>query len=182
MTVVFFASVLAIVAEGRYIYSICKGKSRPNFSGWFIFVISMSLVLVSSYALGARESLIVIGIFTLLHATVAVLALMYGYTSFSKVDILALCMVGLGLILWLTTSNPWYTLLINVGIDACGYVTIISKTYQNPGSEDYKAWGMSFGAYLLSLIAITTWIPQEYLFSVSNVLFCGMMSILSLRK
>lgn len=50
--------LLVVIAEFKYMYSVVKGKSKPNFSAWGIFTISMILVLLSSYALGAKDSLI----------------------------------------------------------------------------------------------------------------------------
>ena len=60
----FVASALALFAEGKYIVSIVRGKTKPNFSGWLIFTVSMVCVLVSAYTLGARDSLILIATFT----------------------------------------------------------------------------------------------------------------------
>ena len=66
---------LAVIAEFKYIHSVIKGQSKPNFSAWGIFTISMILVVVSSYSLGARGSLCIVVIFTLLHLITAILAL-----------------------------------------------------------------------------------------------------------
>ncbi len=181
-TLLIIATALALFAEGKYIVSVIRGRSKPNFSGWFIFSLSMMLVALSAYALGARESLILVVVFALLHLCVALLSFKFGFVRFTNADWLFLMLVGIGIGLWFITSNPWYTLLINIFIDACGFMTIASKVYSHPGTEDIAAWLLSIGAYSLNLMAITTWVPEEYLFSLSNVFFCSLILMLSLRK
>ncbi len=177
----FVASALALFAEGKYIVSIVRGKTKPNFSGWLIFTVSMVCVLVSAYTLGARDSLILIATFTGLHFIVALLSLKYGFVRFSRVDIFFLLLSAASILLWFQTENAWYTLILNVLIDMFGYATIATKLYRNPGTEDTSAWAISIAAYTLNLIVIARWIPQEYLFSLSNVIWCGIIFFLSLR-
>jgi hypothetical protein len=176
------ASFLALFAEGKYIHSIIQGKTKPNFSGWFVFTASMTLVLASAYTLGARESLLLIGTFTVLHGAVALLSLKYGFVKFTRVEATLLVLALLGVVLWWFASNPWYTLLINVGIDLFGYLSIASKVYRHPGTEDTTAWLLSVIAYGLNLVAIQVWIPEEFLFSLSNVIMCSLILVLSLRR
>lgn len=175
------ATGLALLAEGKYILSIFQGKTKPSFSGWLIFTVSMSCVLVSAYALGARESLLLIATFTLLHAFVTILSLKYGIVRFSGIDVLLLISSAVGVLLWWQTSSPWYALILNVLIDTFGYIALIKKLYDNPETEDVAAWAMSIGAYGLNLFLITRWIPEEYLFSLSNVIWCSIIFLVALR-
>lgn len=170
-TLTLLATGLALLAEGKYILSIFQGKTKPSFSGWLIFTISMSCVLASAYALGARESLFLIATFTLLHAFVTIFSLKYGIIRFTKVDIFLLILSAIGVFLWWQTSSPWYALILNILIDTFGYIALVKKLYYNPGTEDGVAWAMSIGAYGLNLFLISRWIPEEYLFSLSNVIY-----------
>lgn len=172
---------LALFAEGKYILSIFQGKTKPSFSGWLIFTVSMSCVLASAYALGARESLFLIATFTLLHAFVTILSLKYGIIEFTKTDVLLLILSAIGVMLWWQTSSPWYALILNVFIDAFGYIALVKKLYYKPGTEDGAAWALSIGAYSLNLFLISRWIPEEYLFSLSNVIWCSIIFLLALR-
>ncbi len=182
VTVTIVASSLALFAESRYIYTIVQGKTRPNFAGWFIFVLSMSMVLASAYSLGARESLFLVGTFLVLHSIVVVLSLKYGFVRFTSLEILFVAISLFGLILWLYTSNPWYAFLINFSIDVFGYTTVAIKAYIHKGTEDATAWLLSLVAYGLNLLVITWWVPQEYLFTVSNIFFCLIITLIALRK
>ncbi len=172
---------LALFAEGKYIVSVVQGHSKPNFSGWFIFTVSMVCVLVSAYALGARDSLPLIATFTFLHFLVALLSLKYGFVRFTTTDKVCLFLSAIALLLWWQTSNPWYALILNILIDMFGFFTIAMKLYRHPGTEDRYAWTISTVGYSLNLIIISQWIPQEYLFTISNVIWCSVISLLAFR-
>ncbi len=176
------ATVLAVLAEGRYIVSIFQGKTKPSFSGWLLFTTSMICIFISSYSLGARESLYLVGTFTLLNASIALLALKYGFIKFHRLEIILFILTFIGIFLWWYFSSPWYTLVISVLIDMFGYIIMVKKLYLYPETEDKWSWAMSVGAYSLNLIIISHWIPQEYLFSLSNVVWCSIIFLLALRQ
>ncbi len=178
----FLVALLAIFTEGKYIYSILQGKTKPSFVAYLIFTIEMSVVLFASYSLGAHDSLLLIGTFTVMHFITALLALKYGYVSFSRFNVFCLVFSILGLIIWWFTDNAWYALLIEITVDMIGYVVLSRKLYICPGTEDSSVFGLSIIAYSLNLMLIGTWVPQEYLFSLSNMLWCGVILVLSLRK
>ncbi len=173
---------LPLLAEGRYIYSILKGKTKPSFVAFLIFTMEMSIVFAASYALGARDSLFVIGTFTVLHFVTMLLALRYGYVIFSKFNIVCIAFSVLGLILWWFTENPWYALLIEITVDTIGYIVLTRKLYRYPSTEDRFAWGIGAIAYGLNLVVISHWIPEEYLFSLLNVLWCSIVVALSFHR
>lgn len=176
------ATVLAILAEGRYIISILQKKTKPSFSGWSLFFISMLCVFVSSYALGARDSLFLVGTFALLNAVIALLALKYGYVQFTRTDFVLFALTAVGLILWWQLADPWFTLIISVLIDMFGYIVMTKKLYHHPETEDRWAWGLSMVAYGLNLAAISHFVPQEYLLSLSNFFWCSVTLLLTFRK
>lgn len=175
------ATILAVLAEGRYIVSILRRETKPSFSSWLLFTVSMFCILVSAYALGARESLYLIATFSLLNAVIASLALRYGYVRFDRLDITLLALTLIGIFLWWQFSSPWYTLIISTLIDTFGYILMTRKLYLHPGTEDRWAWAMSIAAYGLNLVVIAHWIPQEYLFSLSNFFWCGITLALAFR-
>ena len=179
---IYIGILLAVIAEFKYMHSVIEGKSKPNFSAWGIFTISMTLVLISSYSLGARSSLYIIGIFTVLHLITTTLAFQFRKFALTLFEKILLLLVALSLILWVTTENAWTALLINIFVDTLGFISILYKLYLHPKTEDTFAWTLSFIAYGVNLFAITKWTPQEYLFTISNIFWIGLISLLSLRK
>ncbi len=176
------AVLLAIFIEGRYMYSIVKGRTKPSFVAFLIFTIEMAVVCFASYSLGARDAVWLLGTFTVLHFLTTLLALKYGYLGFSKFNVVCLTASILGIAVWWYTSNPWYALLLETAIDSIGYLVLSRKVSICSGTEDALCWGLSIVAYGLNLVLITHWVPQEYLFSLANVFWCSVILFLSLRK
>lgn len=167
----YFGLILAFIAESRYIYSIIKGYTKPNFSSWGIFTISMFLVLASSYSLGSNETLFIIGMFTLMHLITTIVAFKYRSFTITTFEKTLLLLVLLSIVLWITTNNPFTALIINVVVDMLGYLLIIYKSHLYHLSEDVVAWSISVISYLINISLIDFWNINEYLFSVSNVFF-----------
>lgn len=174
--------LLAIIAEFKYMHSVIKGQTKPNFSAWGIFTVSMILVLLSSYSLGARTSLYIVAIFTLLHLITTILAFQFRIFTLTFFEKILLSLVCLSIILWGSTDNAWTALLINIFVDSLGFVSILYKLYLHPETEDTSAWIISFIAYAINMYTIDSWVPQEYLFTASNIFWIGLISLLSLRK
>ncbi len=175
----FLVPGLAFFAEGRYIVSILKGRTRPSFASWLVFAVSMGSVFASAYALEARASLYLIGTFATLNIIITILAFRFGVRSFSRMDIIFLALSAIGILLWWGTSNPWYALLISAAVDAIGYLIMFRKLSIFPGTEDSVSWASSTLAYMINLFLIVHWVPQEYLFSLLNVLWCSIAFFLS---
>lgn len=155
----YLGTLLAILAECKYIHSVIKGTSKPNFSAWGIFTVSMILVLLSSYSLGARDSLYIIGIFTLLHFITTILAFRFRVFALTLFEKLLIVLVILSVILWTITDNPWTALLINILVDTLGFISVAHKLYLHPKTEDTVAWSVSFFAYVINIFVITNWTP-----------------------
>lgn len=99
MLMIYLGIFLAIIAEFIYMHSVIKGQSKPNFSAWGIFTLSMLLILASSYSLGARDSLYVIAIFVLLHLITTILAFRFRTFALTVFEKTLLLLVGLSVIL-----------------------------------------------------------------------------------
>ncbi len=179
---IYFGMFLALVAEIRYIYSIFLKETKPNFVPWVIFTVSMSLVFFSSYSLGARESLPVIATFTFLHLCTAIISLYYKSFKVTYIDYVTIFFVMLSVLLWVSTHNPLYTLILNVIVDICGYTLFWYKTYLYPISEDIVAWLFSFLAYGVNVLLLTKVSFEEAVFSVSNILCILVLLLFMIRK
>lgn len=176
------SALIGLLVEIRYIFSILHGKTKPNFSGWFIIVLGMSIVFSTEYLLGASYSLFLIGTLIVLHSITAILCFWYGYVRFTKFESLLVTLSVIGVILWFHTENPWYALLLNVGVDALGMAAISMKLFLHPQTEDATVWAISVVMYLVNIASISHFTPQEYLFPLSNVFWCSVILLLSLRK
>lgn len=176
------AWIIAICVEWRYIYSILRGITIPNFSGWFIISLSMWVIFFASFFSWWGSSIYLIGILAFLHSIEALLALRYGVfqiTRFEKI-LIAFSIMGIGL--WVFTDSPLYALIINITIDSIGMTAIAYKLFRFPETEDTYAWWVSVLMYLVDMFAMERWSIVDSLFIVINICTCGLIFLLTFRK
>jgi hypothetical protein len=172
---------IAILVEGRYIYSIIRGITIPNFSGWFIIALSMWTIFFASLASGAGVSIYLIGVLAFLHSIEALLSIRYGVFRMTRFEKILIGFSLVGIVLWIWTTAPLYALLINIIIDSIGMTAIAYKLFRFPETEDSYAWWVSVFMYLIDVFAIQHWTLEDALFVLINVCTCGIVFLLTFR-
>ena len=137
-----------------YIKDTLRGKTKPERASWFIWATLGSIAFFSQLAKGATDSLWLSGLGTLCAIIIFILSIRYGVGGFTKRDIIALIISGIGLLLWSITKEPAVALFLVIVVDGVGsYVTII-KSYNDPESETLITWIFDGTAGLLSMLAV----------------------------
>ncbi len=176
------AGSIAIMVEWRYIYSILRGITIPNFSGWFIISLSMWVIFFASFFSGGGVSIYLIWVLAMLHTIEAILSLYYGLFQITRFEKILIASSILGIILWIFTDSPFYALFINILIDSIGMTAIAYKLFRFPETEDVYAWWLSIFMYCIDIFAIEKWSISDSLFIVINVCTCGIVFLLTFRK
>jgi len=151
------AAIISLVSFIPYIFDILNRKAVPNRATWIIWMVVGVIIAASYYAAGARESAYLPIANAIGLVFMAILVIRYGEGGLARLDVLCLAGAGLGLILWLLTSEPLFALYLTIGIDAIGALPTIKKTYERPESESNRAWLLYLVANSLNLFAITNW-------------------------
>lgn len=141
-------------ASVPYAIDILKKKTKPERASWFIWTVLGTIAFLSQMAEGATYSLWMNGLDTFAVVTIFILSLRYGYGGFVKRDIVALVLVGVGLILWYFTKEASIALFIVIAIDLVGSFLSVVKSYEDPGSETLISWILFGLAGLLSAISV----------------------------
>lgn len=176
------AGILGFIPYIFFILSIRKGTTKLNLAGWILYTIAMIMIVASSVALGAWQTIWLAVSYIIGQSLVIGFALKEGYVAFSKFDYVCLALSFLGLALWVYTKNPLYALTLNVAVDALGTLAIAKKTWAYPGTEDTKAWVMALFVAVLNCFAIATFDFSNALYPMYLVFACALISVLSLRK
>jgi hypothetical protein len=151
------AGVLSLVGYIPYIYETIKGVTRPNQATWIIWTLVGGLLAFSYLAdQGLSSSWLPLGYFVG-PLIVSFLTFFYGYSRWSKLDVVCVIVAVLSVIPWWFSHNPTFTLLINVLIDSTGAIPTLVKTYHEPETEDLTAWAIFFAANTIELFAVTHW-------------------------
>lgn len=151
------AGVLALGGYIPYIYTIFTGATKPNKATWIIWSVVGGLLAFSYLAEGDPNSIwLPLGYF-IGPLIVAILSFRYGYSEWSKLDIICLVTAMISVIPWVLSKDATLTLVINVLIDSTGAIPTLVKTYREPDTEDLTAWTIFFIANTLQLFSISQW-------------------------
>lgn len=164
------STVFAIIGFIPYIYTIHKGRTKPEKSSWWIWSFLMFMALAAQAAQGAKWSLLLTATFCVCNVIVALLSLKHGYGRFKTKDLLAFGATVLGLALWIYTKNPLTAIVVAIGVDFLGNWLTMSKTWRAPYTENLIMWFMVSIASICSLLAVGNLSTQKVLFPAYSVL------------
>lgn len=150
------AGACSVIAISYYVSSIFRRETKPNRASWIIWNITNTILLVSYFSVGARETVILPFVYFINGMIVLPLSFRYGVSSWSKLDYATLAVASISLVVWIITNNPLVALLMNLTMDASGYIPTINKSYIDPASESMNAWFFIFLGACFNLIAINS--------------------------
>lgn len=163
----------------RYIYSILKGKTKPNLVGWLLYQIATICILISSYELGSLPTIMLSLAFAITQLIVIILSFRYGFTRIDRVESIYFGISMVSLIFWAIASHSpnlmaflGFTergvaisvLTANTFIEIMGALAIFTKLYRYPETEDSLSWLLGWLAGLVSLLAVTSYTYEDLLY------------------
>ncbi len=176
------AGILGFIPYIFLIISMRKGVTKPNLAGWVLYTVAMIMIVASSIALNAWQTVWLAIAYVIGQSAVIAVSFKTGYFAFSKFDYICIGISLLGLVLWLYTNNPLYALVLNVLVDLMGTLAIARKLYIHPGTEDTKAWTMSLSVAILNCFAIASFDLSNALYPLYLIFANALIVSLSLRK
>lgn len=167
------AGIISFFAFSSYYVSIIRGKSKPNQATWLILTIVSLLILLSYYAVGAKETLWLPASYTVGQLITFILALKYGHGSWEYFDKICLTLALLSIIVWILSGSAIYVLIINIFVDFLGMLPTIRKTYLSPFSEEGLPWFLTVAACTLNVFAISSWQFDIWVYPMYMLLING---------
>jgi uncharacterized membrane protein len=150
------AGLISFFNMFRYMYAIKRDHIRPSLTYWGLAEVAMILIAISSWANGDRTTLWIAVAYASTQVIIIGMALRYGYDGMTRLDKSLFLLAFISVFLWWYTKNPFYTLVINVGIDAMSYIPLIRKSWKDPRSEDFTYWLIAAFASVLNMFAVTS--------------------------
>lgn len=99
------STILVYSSMFRYIYSILKGRTKPNLVGWLLYQIATICILISSYELGSLPTIMLSLAFAVTQLIVIILSFRYGFTRIDKVEGFYFGVSMISLIFWAIASH-----------------------------------------------------------------------------
>lgn len=145
---------MVLVGAPFYLRDILRGHTRPERTTWLIWSVLAIIAFVSQLNMGARWSLVYIGLTTVGSLTVYLLSLRHGTDGWKGGDKIALGIAGVGIALALAMRSPEMALFGVMLADFAGAVLTIQKAYRRPRSETTITWVLAGFAWLLTTLSV----------------------------
>jgi len=169
------AGIIDLISFYPYIRSILRGETKPQRAAFAIWSLVGILTLFSYFASGARDTIWLVLVYSVMQLFVFGLSFKYGMGGLSKLDISCMFLALLGATLWIVTRNPLTALYCSIFIETLGFIPIIRKVFMMPETENTPAWTLSIIAAILNLFAITTLSLQIALYPFVMVIAEGIV-------
>lgn len=191
------SAVLIFASSFRYMHSIIIWTTNPNVVGWILYQIATICVFVSSYELGTMSTIVASLAYGINQLIIIGLAFYYGYAKINRIEWVYFGISMISLLWWLIlTHSPdifvghhfdalkiaLIVLIINTFIDMMWAVSIFTKLYKHPETEDSIAWFLAFLSGLFSIIAIDEFSMEEFIYPVYLILSNLAIWLLCFRK
>lgn len=158
-----FASIgVQFVGYAPYFRDLYRGTTKPHVFSWFIWGLLQAIAFTAQIMSGGGAGAWQVGTGAVLCFIVAGIALFAGEKNITKTD--WACFIGalLGVLAWISTSNPVWAVLIVSAVDTLGFIPTFRKAYMKPHEETAFVFAMATVACVLSLFAlesysVTTW-------------------------
>lgn len=152
-------ALIVFLGDGSYLIDTIKGKTKPNKVSWFIWAIAPLLAFSAQFQQR-------VGWPSLMTFSIGIVPLFIFLASFlnkkaqwkvTKFDIFCGSLSVIGLILWLITQIGNFAILFGILSDGFAFIPTILKSYQQPETENYKAYLASSASGLITLAIIKNW-------------------------
>lgn len=175
------SGALTLISYLPYTKDILARKVKPERASWLIWSVTGGIAFFSQLASGATNSLWFLGLDCLGSLLIFGLSIRYGFGDFNKQDARALKLAGLGLILWVLSSNSTYALIFIIIIDAIGGILTAWKAFEHPDTETYSMWLILWAASGCAILSVGVFnaklLAYPFYFFVANFIIIASIFI-----
>lgn len=181
-TIAIVAALLAIVGNVPYLLDILKGRVKPHAYTWFVWSIVSAIIFFGQLAKGAGIGALPTAASEIFTLIIFIFSLRYGFKGIKRVDTVFLCIALAGLIPWLLTKDPTFSVVIAVSIDLIAFMPTIRKTWEQPKTETPILYGMNVARHSLALFSLQAYNVATTLHSIVMITVNSLMTVLIVRN
>lgn len=181
-TIAIIASLLAIVGNVPYLRDIIAKRVQPHPYTWLVWSIVSCIIFFGQLAKGAGIGALptlASEIFTII---IFFFSLQYGFKKIHHIDTLFLIISLLGIIPWVITKDPTYSVIIAVAIDLTAFVPTLRKTWLHPRTETPTLYRMNVLRHILMLFSLQAYNIATTLHSIAMITTNTLMTFLITHK
>lgn len=149
------AGLLYVAGYIPYIRAILQKETKPAKSSWLIWASLDTITLAGMFVKHSVNGQIlgaIIGAWV-----VAILALKYGMSGWTKLDKFCLGGAVLGIVLWRAFGNSVFGIMTSLSVMSIGSIPTFASAWKNPSHENKLAWTIFWISCVCAVIAIPHW-------------------------
>ncbi len=160
------AGLLAIIGNVPYLRDMFRGKVTPHPYTWFIWSIVSGVTFAGQWVGGAGWALIAFGVSEIFTFIIFLFSLKYGFKNIPRGDTWFLVIALLGLIPWLITKDPTWSVVIMVTIDCIAFIPTLKKARYHTNTENPILYESNVLRHILALVALSSYNIATMLHSI----------------
>jgi hypothetical protein len=176
-TLVVVASLLALVGNIPYLLDVVKGRVKPHPYTWFVWTLVSCVVFFGQVAKGAGIGAIPTAVSEMFTVIIFLLSIKYGFKNPPKIDKYFLILSLFGLVPWILTKDPTFSVIIVVSIDLMAFIPTFHKTYCHPKSDTPLLYTTNVLRHSLALGALGSYNIATMLHSIVMIVTNSLMVI-----
>jgi hypothetical protein len=153
-TIGLLSALLNLSSIIPYVYSIIKGKARPNRVTWIIWSFLAWTLFIASLQSGAKATSFWLGSAVFNSTLIAILSFWRGVWKKDTLEISCFIFGIIGIVLWLVTKQASVSVYVGAIVDIIAIIPTVRKVLKDPLSEPKIAWTMGITAAVLNVLAI----------------------------
>lgn len=174
-TIAIIAAVIAIAGNIPYLIDVLKKKVQPHPYTWLVWTIVSAVTFFGQFAKGAGVGAFPTAVAEFFTVIIFFFSLQYGFKNIKKIDTYFLIFALLGLIPWILTKDPTFSVVIVVSIDLIAFVPTLRKTWNTPKTESPILYGSNVLRHILTLFSIEAYNVATMLHSIVMIITNSLM-------
>jgi len=175
--------IICMMSPTIGIYSILKGKFKPQRMTRFLLLLVSFLFMGTLLAQGDRNAIYSIFVIFLGNLIIFLLSIKRGIGGTTKLDYCVLSMAILSLIIWRVSNNPVLGLTMSIITNFIAFLHTISKSWTKPETEEWRVYAFYVLASIFTILSLSSYTYGKLASSVYVIFMNGTIaSLIIFRK
>jgi len=173
------AVVLAVINYLPYLIGSITGSKKPHLFTWALWFILTSVAFFAQIESGGGIGAWATGTTAFIILLITLVSLRFGFEYVRPFDWFALGGAFFSILLWILTSDPFWSVILISTIHSICFLPTFRKGYSKPQDESATAFMLTIFKYGCAIIALSAYSVETVLFPATvmttSLLFISML-------
>ena len=177
------AMALVLSAYIPYMYDILRGKVAPHPFSWLIWAVTGTSIFLLQTTNGSGAGAYGTATVAVCNMIIFILAFRVNKVKIRPLDIISLCIAGVGILSWIFIQEPFVSITIILSVEVIGFIPTVLNGWRHPYKDSMTLWSINGMRQGLGLAAVQTHNYVTTLAPVVWLVLCaGYVLLLSNRR